>query len=513
MPCRPLILLLAIVLTVMHSNAQGGTPTFQATTHIVLVDVSVTDKSGNPVHSLPESAFHVFDNGKAQLITSFEEHNGAAETSATGYTPGVSSNEYLLHPPAALNVILIDLARLAVGDQMYLQQQLDGVFGGMSGQQMLAVYLRSGAGCFLLQNFTSDRKLLLDAVHIALPRFPRTADDKDLSDEYMLRKVAESLNLLPGRKNVLWLSGGSARILSPKLGRRLETTDFRALYDDLNVQRIALYPIDARGLEVALKSDFQRLLWEQHMDMKDAAEATGGEAFYNTNGIAELTQHILNTDRSFYTLTYTPQGLQLDNKWHRVRVSTDNASYRLSFRTGYFADGSVRDKEKPPQFRTRLLANAQTLDVLDRDKDQPLIFAARIISPAAPHGSAFAKATAVLSPLPARPGTIAYTVRLTVPMKSLVTTNVGRFQVVMGVSSIALDRDGHAVGGNAENVSLALDKNVLSRNPNAPIVLDQPLFVSKRGILLDIGVWDATSGRSGTVQVRLDATSGSHAEQ
>ena len=32
--------------------------------------------SGNPVHGLPASDFHVFDNKKPQVVASFEEHAG-----------------------------------------------------------------------------------------------------------------------------------------------------------------------------------------------------------------------------------------------------------------------------------------------------------------------------------------------------------------------------------------------------------------------------------------------------
>jgi hypothetical protein len=36
----------------------------------------VTDKNGNPVHGLPQSVFHIFDNKQPQVIASFEEHAG-----------------------------------------------------------------------------------------------------------------------------------------------------------------------------------------------------------------------------------------------------------------------------------------------------------------------------------------------------------------------------------------------------------------------------------------------------
>jgi VWFA-related protein len=41
---------------------------------VVLTDVVVTDKHGNPVTGLTRSDFRIMDNGKAQTLASFEEH-------------------------------------------------------------------------------------------------------------------------------------------------------------------------------------------------------------------------------------------------------------------------------------------------------------------------------------------------------------------------------------------------------------------------------------------------------
>jgi VWFA-related protein len=154
----------------------GQSPyTFRADTHIVLTDVTVTDAKGNPVHGLPQSVFHIFDNNKPQEIASFEEHAKmpGAMSSLQASTSGIYSNDYLLQLPPVLNIILIDIANLSMPDQMYLNYELTRFLNEQPEGQPLAIYLRTGSGCFLVQNFTSDRKLLLAAVHKAIPRFPR----------------------------------------------------------------------------------------------------------------------------------------------------------------------------------------------------------------------------------------------------------------------------------------------------------------------------------------------------
>ena len=104
-----------------------GQPTysFRTYTRMVLTDVTVTDIHGNPVHGLPQSAFRIFDNKQPQVIASFEEHAGIhAPSIQSTSAAGVYSNDYLLHLPPVLNIVLIDIRNLEMADQMYLNYEL-----------------------------------------------------------------------------------------------------------------------------------------------------------------------------------------------------------------------------------------------------------------------------------------------------------------------------------------------------------------------------------------------------
>jgi VWFA-related protein len=179
------------------------TYSFHTDTRVVLTDVTVTDANGNPVHGLPQSLFRILDNKQPQVIASFEEHAGIpAATMQSARTAGVYSNDYLLHLPPVLNIVLIDIVNMQMADQMYLNYELTKFLNDQPAEQPLAIYLRAGSSCFLVQNFTSDRKLLLDAVHKAIPRFPPHGREY-LADFDSLHQIAASLRQLPGRKNVL----------------------------------------------------------------------------------------------------------------------------------------------------------------------------------------------------------------------------------------------------------------------------------------------------------------------
>ena len=148
--------------------------TFHAGPRIVLTDVTVTDRKGNPVHGLRASDFQIFDNNKPQVLASFEEHTTTpvAPMEQTSASPGVYSNEFLQHLPPALNIIVVDITNLELPDQMYLYYELNQFIKNLSAGQPLAIYWQSGDSNLLLQRFTTDRNLLSAAVRKAIPRFP-----------------------------------------------------------------------------------------------------------------------------------------------------------------------------------------------------------------------------------------------------------------------------------------------------------------------------------------------------
>src|SRR5579862_3729899 len=131
-----MFLLSGSLLTQAQSQPQNQSPadqpyTIQTISRVVLTDVTVTDRNGNPVHGLPKSAFEIFDNNQPQTVSTFEEHTSSAAPSVTMEpvaAKGVYSNDYLLHLPPVLSVVIIDIANLQITDQMYLNYELTKFF-------------------------------------------------------------------------------------------------------------------------------------------------------------------------------------------------------------------------------------------------------------------------------------------------------------------------------------------------------------------------------------------------
>jgi VWFA-related protein len=471
---------------------------FHTDTHVVLTDVTVSDAKGNPVRGLRQSAFHIFDNKKPQVIASFEEHTGEAAVAVQPTSsPGVYSNDYLLHLPPALNIVLIDIASLGLINQMYLADELTR-FLNERPVQPLAIYLRAGSGCFLVQNFTSDPKLLLNAVDKAIPRFPPTGREY-LTEFDTLNQIAGALSQLPGRKNLLWFSGGSNLFLNTDLVAFQNDEAWRGLYDALDQDRIAVYPIDARGVIGAAGP-----IGLQHIAMDEVAQSTGGRALYNNNGLKEVTEHLLDEDGSFYTLTYSPHNLRFDNKWHKIRVAVDGASYQLSYRSGYFADGSVGEKTEKASPRAQLLANGEKLEVNEL-REHPIIFEAHALPEPSEANLNPDKFPGVVPLPPQKGGSVRYMIRYSLPVDDFkVRPTDGKKLIVVGVAAAALSRDGAIAERNAEQIRVTLPEGVAPSNPGLRFEVYQRIDLSKGDAFLRLTVWDTVTGRFGSTEAPVD---------
>jgi hypothetical protein len=82
----------------------------------------------------------------------------------------------------------------------------------------------------------------------------------------------------------------------------------------------------------------------EHSTMSQMAEATGGHAFYNTNGLTQAVATAINDGSNFYTLTYTPANPARDGKFRRIKVQLAHSGFNLAYRHGYYAD----DPDKSP---------------------------------------------------------------------------------------------------------------------------------------------------------------------
>jgi len=495
--------LLSLTLLLAPAAAQQPQPnpgfTLNTDVRIVLTDVTVTDKKGNLAHGLPASAFHITIDKQPRPILSFVENVSAPTAIAATPTAGNNtySNEYLLHLPPVLNIVVLDTSNLGITQQMYLAIKFNKFLKQLPADQPLAVYARTYEHLVLIQNFTADHALLTAASAKVMPHLP--IPHVATSDESLLYDLAQQLTQVPGHKNVIWFSGGASLPLGSSIGEKPD--NLRKVYDQLEAARISVYPVDARGLMVSVVGGYGRLA-TQHMQMRETAEGTGGQLF-SGNFLDELAQTILRQDSSFYTLTFSPKDFQPDNKWHKVHITVEPSGYSLSYRQGYFADGNniaPPIQTKPDRHRELLLAGGKTVDTPADIRSAPIIFTASIVSTSQAAHDSFNDSdfTQLHPPVPPKRGRVAYFIRYMLPPDAFLPQTVdGHPQVSFEIAALAFNQLGERVGEDGQHVHLTFAHD----HPTIPICIEQQIDLLKGDVYLYLAVWDTSTGRLGTIQV------------
>jgi VWFA-related protein len=384
--------------------------TIQTRIPLTIVDITVTDAKGNPVHSLQQSDFTILENNQPMHPNSFEEHRAdqalpAAPPAKLDLPPNTFTNVDPAPPKAGpIDILLLDSLNTPVLAQRNVTQQMLDFLRTMPAGTRMAVF-RLTTHLAILQGFTTDTELLKAAINKVDPTTAPLQDPwRDLTNanpppeqkpgmiianegdqtaaraQYelnALNQIARYLSGLPGRKNLLWF-GGSFPLQFPPAeieeafpdftvpgpGERCPpppmrcggvmpqmfdfTMDLKSATDLLASAHVAVYPVDPHGLEVMgnlvrdeapgwAPKNLNYMNISEHFTMDTVAEATGGKAFYNTNGFAQAAQQAINNGANFYTITYTPTNQALDTRFRTITVKVDRPNLHLDYRNGYYA--------------------------------------------------------------------------------------------------------------------------------------------------------------------------------
>jgi VWFA-related protein len=164
------ILLLALSTSLVAAAAvhgQANLPAQPLTLHtganLVLVDVVVTDHD-KPVLALARSRFHVFEEGKEQSISSFDEHQPGTEPPAflasQALPPDTYTNVPMYPESSAVNVLLLDGLNTSMGNQMQVRHKMIEYLGTVKPGTTLAIFTL-GTKLQIVTQFTNDPASLL----------------------------------------------------------------------------------------------------------------------------------------------------------------------------------------------------------------------------------------------------------------------------------------------------------------------------------------------------------------
>src|ERR1035441_7326920 len=376
------------------ANAQPTqSPTHQLSVNVrrVVVDVVVTDAKGNPVEGLKQGDFMVMEDGVVQPLHFFDVHTGAAAGASQQaldlhLPPNTFSNLTLVPADKPVTVLLYDMLDTPQASFPNAHQALVKFIKDQGNSTRIAIFVLTDR-LHMLQGFTDDETRLMQAVNSkgatsqAPPLRAAPLADDAYADEALSRaeieemhylaivraritvdafiEIARFVSALPGRKNLIWMSGSfpseifSHGILAPNgLNEVIDDPGVRAAKQLLDENRVAVYPVDVRGLRVdprysaatryttplGSSSTFGLQQGAEHATMNVIADGTGGRAFYNTNGLQEAMDAAVRQGSEYYTLTYAPSNTKADGSERNIKVVLKDPGYQLSYRRSYLAD-------------------------------------------------------------------------------------------------------------------------------------------------------------------------------
>jgi len=418
------------------SGAPAGTQqdstqitTIRTYSNLVVIDVVVSDSQGNPVRGLKASDFSLTEDKKPQTVRHFEEYTALPSSSiqiapAPKLPPGLFTNKSPAPANGPVNVLLLDYLNTPLTSQPYARKQLLEYLNKAPAGTRIAIFALT-THLVMLQGFTSDMgelkaaltskkgapqasDVLSDPINggpitnnalstsllnnpTAVPgmltqnlvddinRFEalETSFQQDMIARITLDafdSLARYLVGIPGRKNVIWFSGGFPLDVEPNVNEQ-DPNDSVVRNDDeirktdnlLTRAQVAVYPVDARGLFTDPGNDIGNAMStidsgsgaaaatgmmnnlantaQEHLTMEAMAEDTGGHAFYNSNGLTQSVEKAVENGSNYYTLTYTPTNAEWDARFRSVKVKVDQPNLKLAYRNGYYAvDPNDRSK-------------------------------------------------------------------------------------------------------------------------------------------------------------------------
>jgi VWFA-related protein len=517
----------------------------------VPVDVVVTDKEGKLVRGLKKADFVVKEDKTAQTVLSFDYFDGSAPSYVPRKLPALPANTFVNLPgepeQGPLYVLYYDMVNTSQEDQMSFHQQLLDYVDKATPGTRIALFVNA-AGLHLIQGFTSDHALLRAAILSKGPgpHLPDVfIDGRNFGYEDAgaalsnLKFIAEYLNGIPGKKNLLWVSsdfpipvGATMTGLNSNTGvsggfssSTLQINDLTYLlsnmiketYAALETSQVALCPVDVSGVDNSP---------DKYLRERDIAKATGGHAYYANNRVTKLLDDAVQDGASYYSLTYSPTNTIYDGSVRDIEVTLANkANYTLTYRTLYY--GVPDDAPQPPAqssqvLQTRFVA-AKSTDTLYANIEHgapmlhDLLFSTHLAAVGAPV-LATAEQMLQLEDSPAffrtrhkdRPLTPLPPVKLQKYLVEYVVIDPqlkelaarGGKPPVLEFAAAAYDDDGRLLNSML-NQGLASAGSQASGKAGALFRAEQELEVPPGAASIRVAVRDTLSDRTGTLEVRL----------
>jgi VWFA-related protein len=588
-------------------------PVFRAKVPVVLVDVVVTDRNGEPVRDLQKEDFQIFEEGQPQTIASFEEHKGTAAQAMPSLPPNIYTNYPTGGPADSLNIVLLDTLNTPLSDQSKVYLQLASFLKSVPAGSHIAMFTLSSS-LQMVEGFTSDAPTLLAALKRKAASHPQPSTlfgigpvenvDSQINQQLSatgagepsagiaseeklqqfqnqtqnvqdrlrmtltlqaLQGLANYLTGVRGRKNVIWFSDSFPLSIVPGKGVQnyesgsAEEAEFHKTVNMLAAAQVAIYPIAAEGLDQKIVSNESRVksvptdsvrtvgdqqisdvtapAWDgdqaageqderdyarqdaHHATMYKVATDTGGEAFFNTNGLKQALTRVISDGAHYYTISYSPTDKQEDGRYRPIEVKLLKGDYHLAYRHGYFAEEAA-GKKKKDKGRKKDKDKNKNKDKVQEESDplRPLmisgipdatqiVYEMRVLPlPPAPPGSKQAPAK------DKRNGPLTrYGINFAVLLKDLtfIVTPDGDHQDKIEIAIVAYDQDGIPLNSMVKAADITLNPRFYAAFEKTGLQLHEEIEVPNGGAYLRTGICELATDKAGTLEIPLSQVASS----
>jgi len=399
------VLLALVLLCAPLPSQEPSEYVFHAQTDLVLVNVTVRDKSGKFLPGLKPGDFTILEDNKPQKVVSFDVQNidavPALDVAQAKPLPGAEA------PPAAsatsaadaanefkdrrLIVLFFDLSAMEPDEIDHAVTSAENYVDKQMAPADLVSIVSLGSSLLVNQDFTTDRALLKKQLQAfssgsgqgfeegttgtteGTPDTgqPFTADDTEYNifntDRRLeaLRSVAEKLSQVQQKKSLIYFSSGMDRT-------GIENqSELRAAVNAAVRSNLAIYTMDMRGLQAlvaggeaqnaslrgvsaysgqstlnALNSNFTT-----QETLVTLASDTGGRAFLDSNDFSKIFKGVQQDTSTYYLLGYHSTNLARDGRYRRIVVKVNIPGAKIDYRRGYYAPADYQhstsdDKER-----------------------------------------------------------------------------------------------------------------------------------------------------------------------
>ena len=532
---KPLSLLIGVALLCSSlSSQQAGDYTFRTTSELVLVNVTVRDKSGNFLRGLKPEDFIILEDNKPQKVVSFDIENidAVANLDVAQTKPLSGLSEKGSPAPAAaapdtanlfkdhrLIVLLFDLTGMEPDEIERAITSAEHYVDAQMAPADLVAIVSLGSSLLVNQDFTSDHQLLkkqLDAFGAGSGQGyeegstgstegtpdagqPFTADDTEYNifntDRRLeaIRSVAEKLSHLQQKKSLIYFSSGMDRT-------GIENqSELRAAVNAAVRSNMAIYTMDMRGLQAlvaggeaqnaslrgtsaysgqsmisALNSNFTT-----QETLVTLAADTGGRAFLDSNDFSGVFKGVQQDTSTYYLLGYHSTNPARDGRYRRISVKVNVPGAKIDYRKGYYAPADYQHstkEDKELQLQEQLASELAATDL-------PLYLSAAYFR--------------------LEPNKYFIPISLVVPGSEIpFTRSSDRDKATLDVIGMVLDNEKHPVTRVRDTVKLAVDTSSDVRKKN--VQYDTGVSLPPGKYHLKFVVRENQTGRLGSFETDLE---------